>query len=139
MGVGVILRDTKCNCVMVANIREDNAFNPMTVEAMAVLWGLQQCMSLGISHLIIESDFHILVNSILQEEDPRSDIGNLLHHIKEWMGKFQDCRIQIFHFHCNKASHTLAHYAWTVSSIRFWYGVELDFISHVVWVDKHGL
>lgn len=45
--------------------------------------GLQQCMDLGLSHLIIESDCQIVVNSILQKEDPMFDIGNLLSDIKK--------------------------------------------------------
>lgn len=41
---------------MAANIRETDALNLETVEAIAILRRLQQCMHMGISHLIIESD-----------------------------------------------------------------------------------
>lgn len=39
-------------------------------------------MHLGITHLVIESDYQIVINK-LQDEDPISEFGNLLYDIKE--------------------------------------------------------
>lgn len=134
-----ILRDTRSNCVMTASIREGDAFNPMAVKAKTILRGLQLCMHLGLSHLIIESDCKIVVDSILQREDSMSEIGNLIYDIKEWMGNFQDCKIQFIHQHCNRAAHTLARFTWTVDNIYRWYGLVPDCIVNIIRVDNIGL
>lgn len=97
MEIGAILRDSKGNYVMAASMAETNTFNSMTVEAMAIIKGLQLCMHIDFSHLIIESDCKVVINSILQREDPMSKIENLVCDIKEWMRKFQDCSIQFVH------------------------------------------
>lgn len=54
---------------MVASIYESDALNLGTVEAATILKGLQQCIHLGITHLVIESDCQVVVNK-LQNEDP---------------------------------------------------------------------
>lgn len=95
-------------------------------------------MHLEISHLIIESDCQVVANEI-QTSDQHGELGNLLSDIKEWMGKFLDCQIQFAHRGCNMVAHTLAHFAWNVSNISVWYGVEPEFLSQFVWFDKLGL
>lgn len=78
---------------MAANIRETDALNLETVEAIAILRRLQQCMHMGISHLIIESNCQFVVDKI-RGEDHCSHFGNLLSNIKEWMEKFIDFQIK---------------------------------------------
>lgn len=43
-GIGAVLRDSKWNCIMAANIYDDNAINSEIVEAATILKGLHQCM-----------------------------------------------------------------------------------------------
>lgn len=64
IGIGFVLRDSKGNCIMAASIRETDALNQEIVEVAAILRELQQCMHMGILHLIIESDCQFVVDKI---------------------------------------------------------------------------
>lgn len=98
------------------------------MEGVAILQGLQQCMHMEISHILIESDCQYVVNQILNEEFS-SKLGNLLYDIKDWMGKLVDCHIQFAYHEYNRVAHSLARHAWSIPNISLWYGVEPSFIS----------
>lgn len=56
IGIGFILHNPKCISIMTTSVKESDILNPETIEALAILWGLQQCIHLDLTHLIIESD-----------------------------------------------------------------------------------
>lgn len=86
-------------------------------------------MHIGFSHLIIENDCQFIVDKLLSE-DFCSDLDNLLVDIKEWMGKFTDCKIHFAYRECNKVTHNLARHAWNIEHINLWHIVKPDFISN---------
>lgn len=137
-GISFILRDSKGNCIMATSVQDIASLNPKTIGTLTILRGLQQCMHMGISCLIIESDCQFVMDK-LEFDDFCSDFGNLLVNIKEWIGKFIDCQIQFTYRECNKVAHTLAHHAQNVENSSMWYGVEPKFISPFAWTDKFGL
>ncbi|XP_042974662.1 uncharacterized protein LOC122306298 [Carya illinoinensis] len=55
-GIGAIVRDSKGKVIMSAAKKECSAMTVVEVEALAILQGLQFCIHLGISNLVIESD-----------------------------------------------------------------------------------
>lgn len=55
-GISFILRDSKGNCIMATSVQDIASLNPKTIGTLTILRGLQQCMHMGISCLIIESD-----------------------------------------------------------------------------------
>lgn len=56
VGLGAILRDSNGNIVITASMKENMILPPETAECLAILRGLQHCLSLGIIKLIVESD-----------------------------------------------------------------------------------
>lgn len=106
---------------------------------LRILKLLQQCIHLGITHLIIESDFQFVVDTLLAE-DFDSDLDNLLANIREWMQKFIGCHIKLDYRECNKVAHALARHVWNTKHINMWYvTMEPDFIDPFAWADKLGL
>lgn len=85
---------------MAASVKESDTLNPKTVEALAILWSLQQYIHLGLTHLIIESDYQFVVNKLLVG-DFDLNLGIQFVDIREWMGKFLDCHIQFAFRECN--------------------------------------
>lgn len=78
---------------MAASVKESDTLNPKIVEAMAILWILQQYIHLSLTHLIIESDYQFVEDKLLAG-DFDSELGILFIDIREWMEKFLDCHIQ---------------------------------------------
>lgn len=54
--IGAILCNDRGEVIMAATIKEKALFQPKTIECLAILRGLQQCIPLGITHLVVESD-----------------------------------------------------------------------------------
>lgn len=60
-GIGAILCDDKGEVIMVVSIKEKALFQPETIECLTILHGLQQCITLGMSHLVVVSDCQSIV------------------------------------------------------------------------------
>ncbi|XP_041001600.1 uncharacterized protein LOC121247296 [Juglans microcarpa x Juglans regia] len=56
-GVGMVLRDEHGKVIFSANKPEHEVQDPMKIELIAILRGLQMCIPLGIAELQVESDF----------------------------------------------------------------------------------
>lgn len=72
VGVGVILRNDSYEVIMAASKKENGVNVPMEVELLAILIGLQICISMSIYELIIESDSLLIVNEFLDAGESRS-------------------------------------------------------------------
>lgn len=53
VGVGIVLRDNKGEVILATSMRVQSNFDPMIVESLAILRGLQLCMYMGIPQLVI--------------------------------------------------------------------------------------
>lgn len=87
-GVGVIVRDHAGKAILEASIPEASVANAKTIEAIAILRGLQICMHQGISKLINESDCLVVIEEISSHADSNTELGNVLLDIKELMSRF---------------------------------------------------
>lgn len=79
---------------MTASIFENDFTDPESIENLKILRGLQLCMHLEISNLMIESDCLIVVEELQHPEASCSLLSNLLLDInKTMMANFQECSI----------------------------------------------
>lgn len=58
------VRDNRGDIMLVASIKEKQVQEPKTIQSLAILRGLQQCLHLGITNLIIESNCQLVVSEI---------------------------------------------------------------------------
>ncbi|KAF5463849.1 hypothetical protein F2P56_013977 [Juglans regia] len=105
-GVGVILKNTSSEVIMVANMKENGVNDPMEIELLAIFKGLQICIPMGIDELIIESDSLLIVNELIEACEPTSAWGNLVFEVKNMMKMFPSCSIQHKGWMANEAAHT---------------------------------
>lgn len=68
-GVGIILRDSSGNVVLVANKKEEEVPDPSTIEILAMFRGLQICANIGIQNLILENDCLLMISEIQTSSD----------------------------------------------------------------------
>lgn len=86
IGVGMVLRDVKGDVIMIATRKEYEVNDPIEIELLAVFRGLQICMHMGITNLIVESDSLLMVQAIQSGKCSLSLLGNLS---KESIGLMQ--------------------------------------------------
>lgn len=60
-GVDFILRDCSGSAIMAASIKEAHLANPIDIESLAILRGLQYYLNQGLSNLLIKSDSHLVI------------------------------------------------------------------------------
>ncbi|XP_035551721.1 uncharacterized protein LOC118349890 [Juglans regia] len=73
-GMGAVLRNHMGEILMACSRVESVSLEPEQVEAVALLRGLQLCMSLGIPKLIIESDCLFLVEEVNRSSESNAAI-----------------------------------------------------------------
>lgn len=96
---------------MAACIKEEAVLNPKTIESQAIFRGSQQCLHLGISNLILESDCQTVMNALQNPQESHSLLSNLFCDIKALVAMFQHFSIHFDHRECNTAIHRLAKFA----------------------------
>lgn len=124
---------------MVGSIAESNVANSKSIEVLVILRNLQLCMHRGISNLIIENDYRLLVEEISSAETPNSTLGNILLDIKDLMSHFINCKIQYGNRTSNTADHKLVRNVWHVNDIFLWYEEMPLFLEQTIWFDKLNL
>lgn len=82
-GVGFIMRDCSRSAIMAASIKEPHVANPVDIESLANLRGLQHCLNQGLSNLLIESE-SLVIQELLQPETTCSAFGNLILDIRAY-------------------------------------------------------
>lgn len=60
-GVDFILRDCSGSAIMAASTKEAHLANPIDIESLAILRGLQYYLNQGLSNLLIKSDSHLVI------------------------------------------------------------------------------
>lgn len=136
-GLGIILRDHNGDIVLAGSGSETSILEPEHVEAAALLRGLQLCLNLGISHLMVESDCLFLVDEINKPVLTSASIRSLVLEIKELMQRFPRCSIHHYSRLGNQAAHCLARHAWSLDDMILWWHSVPSFIENVTFIDKH--
>lgn len=82
-GIDVILRDEKGEVYFAASKKEMDVNDPIEIELLAILRGLQLCLHRGINNLGIKSDYLIMFQTIQDRRLSMSLLGNLLKDIMD--------------------------------------------------------
>ncbi|KAF5445494.1 hypothetical protein F2P56_034541 [Juglans regia] len=138
-GIGVILRNKEGQVVMAAIKKEDMADEPATIELIAWLRGLQLCLPLGISKLVVEFDCLLLVQELQESHEFSSTNGNLLKDVRDLMKHFNELHIKHVYREGNGVAHSLARFAWNVVDIQMWWDYVPAFVNHALWFDKFAM
>lgn len=90
--IRTILLDNKGDIILVASIREQADFDPTSIECLAIYKGLQLCLNMGITNLLVESDCQVIVQVIKQPERPFAMLENIVRHsnVDELLLELQD-------------------------------------------------
>lgn len=78
VGYGAIVRDWKGETLLAISMADSQTAQPKTVEALAILCGLQLFMHQGFDPLIIESNCFLVVEEISQQQLSQSFYGNII-------------------------------------------------------------
>lgn len=78
VGVGVILKNEKRDTVMAGSKVEIEVADPGSFELLAIFRGMQLCVNMSISDIILESDCLLMVRELQDAKDSFSMLGKLL-------------------------------------------------------------
>ncbi|XP_042954609.1 uncharacterized protein LOC122291024 [Carya illinoinensis] len=132
-GVGVILRDEKGKVILAACHKEPEFSDPMEVELLAILRGLQICVPLGINDLIVETDSMLSVRALTTEGESMSPHGNLIYSILGLSKQLPKVIFQHVGREHNAAADGLAKMARFVEDLTIWWESIPECISQIVW------
>lgn len=113
--------------------------NPIDIETLAILRGLQFCIHHGMLNLIIESDCLLVVEAHTFPGAPNFILGSHFLDIRDLMSHFVCCKIQYGNRLGNTTAYRLKKHARNVSDVALWYGDVSLFLEHNVWFDKLNL
>ncbi|CAI9786406.1 unnamed protein product [Fraxinus pennsylvanica] len=137
-GVGVVLRDATGGVLRTATKREDVVDEAATIEALAILRGLQLCIPLGIRKLVIESDCLLLVQELQASSNSLANAGNIIADVKQLLSRFKEVQIQHVNRMGNSVAHALARNAWNVADISVWWDHLPSFLQNFLWLDANS-
>lgn len=116
--------------------KERGILQPEAVECLAILHGLQFCLQLGISNLLVESDCQAIANEIQGQQASLSPLGNIFQDIRELLGRFKTCSIHFAYRESNVVVHLPAKYAWDVTDVVLSMGTPLTLCPNMYGFTK---
>ena len=122
-GTGCVLRDYRGWVVASEIMSKDVGFSPPLAEAYAILEGLRLAEEVGIDSIEVKSDCLAVVNAIMKNEAPSTELGTILESIKVRRTNFVNFNISFLPRSCNVAAHNMARYALKVNSTSRWLGL----------------
>ncbi|XP_042939414.1 uncharacterized protein LOC122274444 [Carya illinoinensis] len=130
--VGMLLRNDRGVVLFSASKKENGVTDPMEVELLAILRGLQLCILMGIPDLVIESDSLMLVEELNNSSESRSAWGNLVHEVKELIKRIPRYSVQHKGRMANEAAYNLARYAKHLEDLIVWWDSFSECISKII-------
>lgn len=76
--VGISLRDDTDTIPLATSMKESEVNDPIEIELVAMLRGLQLCLSMGIEDLMLESDFLFYGKPAEQDTDSWPLLGSII-------------------------------------------------------------
>ncbi|XP_042944742.1 uncharacterized protein LOC122278629 [Carya illinoinensis] len=132
-GVEVILRDEKGKVILVVCHKEPEFSDPMEVELLAILRGLQLCIPLGINELIVETDSMLSVRALTTEGESMSPHGNLIYSILSLSRQLPKVIFQHVGREHNATADGLAKLTRFVEDLTVWWESIPKCIYQIVW------
>ncbi|XP_035546523.1 uncharacterized protein LOC118348595 [Juglans regia] len=134
-GVGMVLRDERGKVLFTASKPEHDVSDPIEIEFLAVLRGLQICFPLRISELEVESDSLLVVQELNKEQESMSVWGNLVSEIKRMLHRFPKVIVQHKGRMANAVAHCLARQSWCIDELVIWWDSFPEDVSQIIWHD----
>ncbi|KAF5444954.1 hypothetical protein F2P56_034045 [Juglans regia] len=138
VGVGLIIRDWEGKVLMPVNKKEVAAMEPLEIELIAILRGLQFYIPLGLQSLCIESDSLLLVQEITSSDISNSIYENVVIDIQQLKSKFRSCSIVHINREANEFAHKLARFSRNVIATNVWWDYVPSCVQQVLWTDYYG-
>ncbi|XP_071724370.1 uncharacterized protein [Rutidosis leptorrhynchoides] len=108
MSIGVVLRDNK-GCILISQAIHSTAIGDIqSIEALAILTGLELAKSYNLRILCIESDAQTLVKAINSQETCFFLCCNLDNDIRLLMSTFEACNLNFIRRDENHLAHSIA-------------------------------
>ncbi|KAL5806129.1 hypothetical protein ACOSQ3_029039 [Xanthoceras sorbifolium] len=134
VGIWIIVRDQKGLCGSSAQCLKAH-FCPLVAESVALLRGLRFAVDLGIPSAVVESDAAVVVDCVKAGVVLGSDFGLVLHDIFLVLEQVIFSSVGFAPRECNKAAHTLAKLALSLSSDLFLIDCVLPSVEYVTRAD----
>ncbi|CAI9783849.1 unnamed protein product [Fraxinus pennsylvanica] len=131
-GIGMIIQDAIGQVIFSASKPEKGNMDPMEAEFLAILRGLQICLSLSIPNLQVESDSPLVVQELT--ETPAESLflwGNLIQDIRILMNRFPNINVRHKSRLSNSAAHYLIRNSWHLDDLVVWWSDPSEFVSHI--------
>ncbi|XP_035545068.1 uncharacterized protein LOC118348173 [Juglans regia] len=135
-GVGAVLRDEKGRILMAFSRAEILLKGSESLELLAIFRGMQQCVTMGVSHLVVESDSLLSIDALNDDSMTNSLLGVIYYEIKKLASCFVLCLFSHVYREGNRVAHKLARNACKVDSMEVWWNSIPDCISQTVWFDE---
>jgi len=108
-GWGCVLRDSSGDVISVHRGRVQSLMNALQGELIAWIQGTQAAISVGVGHIIVETDALAVVQAVYSEEYMLSDVCNLVEEFRSLLTwNFISWQVQQRPRSCNRVAHELA-------------------------------
>jgi ribonuclease HI len=133
---GVIIRDSGGNFVAASCNYTDSAIDATTMEASALLSGLQLAEQFGANSLVVESDSLEVVQAVLDPSEFRGSFAVVIDDCRHLLMMLGMATFQHVPREANVAAHELARYGSSQGFRGFWFSDPPDFLVPVIVDDR---
>ncbi|BFG16782.1 hypothetical protein CerSpe_030560 [Prunus speciosa] len=119
-GLGVVIRDDRGELIAAAAKPVCGMFTPNATELFAIRFGLQLAKDLGLQHIYLESDAQAAIRMAFQCDADLGYEGVLVNEIQVLANSFHSYVGQFRPRTCNRAAHSLARFALSISDLIVW-------------------
>lgn len=134
-GVGIIIRDHFGSVLECATLIKLAAQSVPLLETIAIFEGLIMARNMGASHIMVECDSELVINSINRGIEIFSVLGHFVNSISELAVVFTSCSFSFRNRLGNQVAHVLARSCLSASNSRHWLFSFPEFISDVLHRD----
>ena len=110
---------------------------PLEIELLAILRGLQFCILLGLQSLCIEIYSLLLVQEITSSDISNSIYGNVVTDILQLKSRFPSCSFVHINREANESAQKLARFSRNVIATNVWWDSVPSCVQQVLWTDLH--
>ena len=121
-GVGVIVRNGAGEVMVAAhkNVRVD--WDVDTMEAFAVLFGLQVCWEAGYQRIALEMDSKTIADALNKRKSLQNYASTFIHEAQVLGNRFSSVSVTHVRRGANGVAHELARLALNVEGVKIWFG-----------------
>ncbi|XP_075659628.1 uncharacterized protein LOC142629508 [Castanea sativa] len=137
VGIGVIVRNNGGEAVGALSSPIPMAQSMADLEALACLKAVQFALEIGITRVVFEGDFAVIINALLHGAGAMASFGNILDDIRMHSAVFQFVDFVYVSPHCNIVADALAKKAKLDVGVQVWLHDLPSDIAPLVLHDVH--